>query len=114
MKSTRLNGWLTMLGLIMTIIAVAGSTLSCNTSSPPDSTPSPLEVAPEVGKLAPDFTLATLTGSEITLSALRGMPVVLNFWATWCGYFVSELGYFDAVAKQKAGEITVVAIDGGQ
>lgn len=114
MKSKRLKGWLTTVGLIITIIAVAGSILSCNTSSPPDPTPSPLEVAPEVGKLAPDFTLATLTGSEITLSELRGMPVVLNFWATWCGYCVAELGYFDAVAKQKSGEMTVVAIDVGQ
>ena len=109
------------MGLIITIIAVAGGILSCNTSSPPDSTPSPpdstpspLEVAPEVGKQAPDFTLATMTGSEITLSELRGMPVVLNFWATWCGYCVAELGYFDAVAKERPGQITVVAINIGQ
>ena len=114
MKSTRLKGWLTIVGLIITILAIAGGTLSCKTPSPPDSTPSPLEVAPEVGKQAPDFTLATMTGSEITLSALRGMPVVLNFWATWCGYCVAELGYFDAVAKERPGQITVVAINIGQ
>ena len=33
---------------------------------------------------APDFKLSTLDGEEITLSALRGHPVVINFWATWC------------------------------
>ncbi len=41
------------------------------------STPSP--------GLAPDFTLKTLEGQEITLSQLKGKVVLLDFWATWCG-----------------------------
>ena len=40
--------------------------------------------APREGFLAPDFTLNTLDGNEITLSALRGNIVVINIWATWC------------------------------
>lgn len=39
--------------------------------------------APEIGALAPNFTAPTLTGS-VELNALRGQPVVVNFWATWC------------------------------
>lgn len=39
---------------------------------------------PVVGQLAPDFALKTLTGELITLSSLRGQPVLLNFWASWC------------------------------
>lgn len=35
-------------------------------------------------KPAPDFTLRALDGTEMTLSAMRGKPVVLNFWASWC------------------------------
>ncbi len=35
--------------------------------------------------LAPDFTLKTLDGQEITLSQLKGKVVLLDFWATWCG-----------------------------
>ncbi len=38
------------------------------------------------GETAPDFTLPLLDGSgSLTLSDLRGKPVLLNFWASWCG-----------------------------
>jgi cytochrome c biogenesis protein CcmG, thiol:disulfide interchange protein DsbE len=38
-----------------------------------------------VGDPAPDFTLPRLDGSgELSLASLRGQPVVLNFWASWC------------------------------
>ena len=40
--------------------------------------------APRVGSEAPDFSLKALDGAEIKLSSLRGRPVMLNFWATWC------------------------------
>ncbi len=33
---------------------------------------------------APDFTFTLLDGREVTFSSLRGKPVVLNFWASWC------------------------------
>lgn len=41
--------------------------------------------APEVGAVAPDFTLQTLDRRTLSLSGLRGQVVLINFWATWCG-----------------------------
>ncbi len=39
---------------------------------------------PIVGRPAPAFDLQTLDGQRISLAQLRGSPVVLNFWASWC------------------------------
>lgn len=50
------------------------------------ATPTPtadLPVAPVPGAQAPDFTLTDLNGDEVSLSALRGQAVLMNFWATW-------------------------------
>lgn len=39
---------------------------------------------PLVGDPAPAIDLATLDGEEVSLASLRGRPVLVNFWATWC------------------------------
>lgn len=41
--------------------------------------------SPLIGRVAPQFSLRDVsTGQQIDLAALRGKPVVVNFWATWC------------------------------
>ena len=40
--------------------------------------------APQVGFAAPGFTLKTPKGETYTLSELKGKPVLINLWATWC------------------------------
>lgn len=37
-----------------------------------------------IGSVAPDFDLVDLDGNAVQLSALRGRPVIVNFWASWC------------------------------
>jgi cytochrome c biogenesis protein CcmG/thiol:disulfide interchange protein DsbE len=39
---------------------------------------------PLAGKTAPEIDLVSLDGERVTLSSLRGRPVLINFWATWC------------------------------
>ncbi len=52
-----------------------------------------------VGGQAPDFVWITPSGETKRLSALRGTPVVLNFWATWCKPCVAEMPRLEAAAR---------------
>jgi peroxiredoxin len=65
----------------LAIIAIVTPSIFSREQIPQQSLPgSPLVV----GKLAPDFTLLTLDGTEASLSQFRGQPVLINFWASWC------------------------------
>ena len=70
-----------MLALLLS--ACSGLSLGGLNASPASGSSRPTTV--KVGDLAPDFTLKSLTGDEIVLSKLEGRPVIINFWATWCG-----------------------------
>ena len=64
--------------------------------------------APRAGFLAPDFTLTTLTGETISLSDLRGRPVFINFWATWCPPCRAEMPDIQAAYERYAGQGLVI------
>ena len=61
-----------------------------------------------IGTLAPDFSLADLDGNPIHLADLRGRPVVINFWASWCGPCVEEFPLLREAAARHAGHGLVV------
>jgi peroxiredoxin len=65
-------------------------------------------------RAAPDFTLETINGNQISLSAYRGRVVLLDFWATWCTGCKVEIPWFIEFDKkyQRQGLTTIgVAMD---
>ena len=56
--------------------------------------------APALPDEAPDFRAQTLSGETLHLSDLKGRPVVLNFWATWCGPCRFEIPALSRLAKR--------------
>ncbi len=63
---------------------------------------------------APDFALVSLTGKTYRLSELRGTPVVLNFWATWCPPCKAEMPLLDRMAAQLEGKVLFLAVNFGE
>jgi len=71
-----------------------------------------LDIEAKEGALAPDFLLEGMDDSEVRLSDLRGQPVVLNFWATWCKPCRQEMPRFVEAYHEHAGEgLAVVAVN---
>jgi cytochrome c biogenesis protein CcmG, thiol:disulfide interchange protein DsbE len=86
----RLASSLVVLGMVL----LAG----CNGSHPP-----------RIGNAAPDFTI-TDSQRTVSLSQLRGKPVLLNFWATWCPPCVQEMPSLVQLQKLVGDKVTILAV----
>ena len=66
---------------------------------------------------APDFTMTDKDGNEVKLSNFAGKPIVLNFWASWCGPCQMEMPDFEEMYKTYGEEVQFVMVnmtDGSQ
>ena len=77
-------------------------------TEPEDTAPENTEPAKQ---LAPDFTVVDPEGNVCQLSQFRGTPVVLNFWASWCGPCKSEMPTFEAKAAELQGKVQFMMVN---
>lgn len=99
--------------LITILLGVIGFTLyealsdSIEVSGNLESDP---ETGLEIGAKAPDFTLETLEGEEITLSEV-GKPVMLNFWASWCPPCKAEMPHMVNFYESRSDDVEIIAVN---
>ncbi len=83
---------------------------------PLNASPDPFEqlgvARPRTSKPAPDFVLKDIHGKPVSLAQFKGKPVLLNFWATWCGPCKEELPSMQRMheAANKNGGFHIIAI----
>ncbi|QOY87357.1 TlpA family protein disulfide reductase [Paludibaculum fermentans] len=58
----------------------------------------------------PDFRGTTLKGEKFTKSSLKGTPVLIQFWATWCGVCRRDQPAVDALVEEYGDRLTVLAV----
>ena len=97
--------------ILILLVALASSSCCGSTITTGNGTPT---TAPVLGALAPNFTLSTIDGSTVELDELRGKPVILNFWATWCVYCRYQMPFLQAASEEKEHEMEFIAINKGE
>lgn len=82
------------------------------TPEPPVATETPVPTqAPQFIWNMPDFTVVDAAGNEVQLSSFIGKPIVLNFWASWCGPCKSEMPEFQEVYAQYGSEVQFLMVN---
>ncbi len=66
---------------------------------------------PVLGRTAPALAIKPLSGDQVGIGDLQGRPVVLNFWASWCGPCLQEGEVLSTAAGSSVGRIAFVGAD---
>jgi cytochrome c biogenesis protein CcmG/thiol:disulfide interchange protein DsbE len=72
------------------------------------------EVGPREGRRAPGIDAQTLDGADFDLSDLRGAPVVVVFWASWCGPCRQEAPEIAALERHYGDRVRFVSVNAGE
>jgi cytochrome c biogenesis protein CcmG/thiol:disulfide interchange protein DsbE len=99
MTRSKLAGFLILIALVVLLLSGCGNSNVAAGSRPTTA---------KIGDLAPEIDLKSVTGDQITLSKLEGRPVLINFWATWCGPCRQEFPALVRMYKKYQGKGLVV------
>lgn len=114
-----MNKKLLLLILVLVFVLLLGGASALYSQLEQDLTPEqlatqPTETAGETvsqPQQVPDFTAYDLEGNEVKLSDYFGKPIVLNFWASWCGPCKSEMPHFEEKYLELKDEVTFLMVN---
>ena len=101
--------WTWILIAVVLVGLVGGASVLYNQLSV-DYAPQQMVTQPVVN-LAPDFTVSDMDGNEVKLSDFFGKPIVLNFWASWCGPCQYEMPDFEEAYKELGEDIEFLMVN---
>lgn len=104
---------------ILILLLIAMLLVSCTKPIVPGNENNEISDEPENTEreaiIAPDFELESLDGSIIKLSeAIKDKNVILNFWATWCGFCVVEMPDLEKLQEAHSDDLLVLTINVGE
>ena len=104
--------------------SLAGSVQLGGLATTPPETQAPTEIPGEEStepadthptdppaSIAPDFTMLDMEGNEVTLASFFGKPIVLNFWASWCGPCKMEMPDFNEKYQELGEDIQFLMVN---
>ena len=118
-KFLKLLIWLLLFAVLMTGAWVLYNRLSSQmapttlavATQPRETTPEATEATEKAANPAPDFTVYDASGEAHKLSDFQGKPVILNFWASWCGPCRSEMPDIEAAWKTYGEQIHFLIVN---
>jgi len=96
--------------IVVLLIAVIVAGMMVFNRKPAEEAPE-TTAAPESANLAPDFTMYDIDGNTYKLSDFRGKPVILNFWASWCGPCKAEMPDLEKAYQAHGEEVQFLIVN---